>query len=59
MDELSKSSQELAEQAYKQASASGDAASGADSASSTEEPGPDGSDKDDDGGYVDAEYESK
>ncbi len=59
LDELSKSSQELAEQAYKQASASSDEASGADSASSTEEPGPDGSDKDDDGGYVDAEYENK
>ena len=59
MDELSKSSQELAEQAYKEASASGDATSGADSGSSTEEPGPDGSDKDDDGGYIDAEYEDK
>lgn len=59
LDELSKSSQELAEQVYKQASASGDEASGADSASSTEGPGPDGSDKDDDGGYVDAEYEDK
>ncbi|TSA50165.1 molecular chaperone DnaK [archaeon] len=59
MDKLSKSSHELAEQAYKQASTSGDATPGADRASSSEEPGPDGSDKDDDSGYIDAEYEDK
>ncbi len=52
MDELSKSSQELAEQAYKQASASGEAP-GSSSASDASDEG--GSDD----GYVDAEYEDK
>jgi len=62
LDELSKASQELAEQAYKQASASGDTTTpppGTDGASSTEEPSSDAPEKDDDGGYVDAEYENK
>ena len=52
MDELSKSSQELAEQAYKQASASSEAP-GSSSASDASDEG--GSDD----GYVDAEYEDK
>jgi molecular chaperone DnaK len=55
MEELSKSSQKLAEQAYKQASGSGGANPGDTSGrSSSDEPGPD---EDDDSGYVDAEYE--
>ena len=52
MDELSKSSQELAEQAYKQASASG-GATGSSSASDASDEG------ESDDGYVDAEYEDK
>ena len=55
MNELSKSSQELAEQAYKQASASGDANPSADGPSSADDSGSDGNDD----GYVDAEYEDK
>ncbi|HDL85199.1 MAG TPA: molecular chaperone DnaK [Candidatus Acetothermia bacterium] len=58
MDELSKSSQELAEQVYKQKNAGGDAAPGADSAPSGDKPDSDGSEGSDDG-YVDAEYEDK
>ncbi len=58
MDELSKSSQELAEQAYKQTGTT-TTTPGADDASSSDEPGSDSSDKDDDGGYIDAEYEDK
>jgi len=58
MDELSKSSQELAEQAYKQTGTT-TTTPGADDASSSDEAGSDSSDKDDDGGYIDAEYEDK
>ncbi len=56
MDELSKSSQELAEQAYKQESAGGNTASGADKSAPSDKSS---SDDDDDSGYVDAEYEDK
>lgn len=57
MEELSKSSQKLAEQAYKQASGPDGAKPGDAGGKSSEDES--GTDKDDDSGYVDAEYEDK
>ena len=57
MEELSKSSQKLAEQAYKQASDAGSADQGSTTEKSSDDQS--ASDEDDDSGYVDAEYEDK